>query len=247
MPCTTQYLNERMIENYYETCNENIMIHVSYVVKIYNPDTSDTQRSLLRQYKNLAMKLGTKNILIHLPSSKKEFENLEYGIKLIKDELTDKGIIVHFEQPAWTKDLLKYIKSQELETDLNNNVFYFEQCLNHITTLKNWRIVLDTAHMFSNGLETNTMIKLFETYDDKIEYVHLNGNEHPQYSTDSHVPIFAKNNLIKNTKILLQYLAKKNKILICEVTKKNGNWDDWVNLVEEFGFNLVEHNSKLIY
>ena len=51
-----------------------------------------------RQYKKLAKKIGTKNILIHLPSSLSEWKNFEFGFQVIVDELMrDEDIIIHFE------------------------------------------------------------------------------------------------------------------------------------------------------
>ena len=251
MPTTQNYLTTKAINNYVECHNPGIILHMNYITKIFKKEAIEhgsNERLSLSRYATLAKKLGTKNILIHLPFSENELEHLGIGFKIMKDELIDKGITVHLEITAWCKSLLQSLKAQQYDPK--------EQVSNFITNVitymnafppESFYIVFDTAHMFSNGCEVDDMIYIMNKFRDKIRYIHLNGNLNPKYTSDAHAPLFSSKSKITNWEKLAKYCASLGVICIAEVTKINAEWKDWERFAATNGFKLVGFNEMYSY
>ena len=108
-------------------------------------------------------------------------------------------------------------------------------------------IVVDTAHLYGNGLSTEEMINILEMFKNNYKYIHLNGNCNPQFTKDEHTtltdcPEF-KPNLIPNVDLLLKEVAKlmneNNKICISE--QKCNNIKYFKSLANKYKFKLNEY------
>ena len=248
MPSTRNYLSDISI-NSYPTCkNEKIIIHMNYITRIFRKDAIESnspERESLRQYVKLANKLGTRNILIHMPSSKDEMENIGIGFKIIYDELLKKDIVVHLEITAWTKNLMDEMKIYDGDSkEYVSN--YLTKMINYMNIFpaNKFYIVIDTAHLYSNGCEADDMIYLIKKFKDKIKYIHLNGNINPKFTSDSHVPIFTKKNRINDWEKLSKFCSSLDVICIAEITKYGVEWKEWEQYANDTGFKLVKFNEK---
>jgi len=248
LPSTVRHLSENTIKSYPKVDNPNLLIHMNYITRVYNDNAIENrsiERFSLKSYKLLADILNTKDILIHLPYTEKEIVNLEYGIKIIKDELLNKNINVHFEIPAWSKGM--FIKNRINQHSASP--YCYMALTKHIdevfSLLKdtNSYLVPDTAHLHSNGLDAKDMIELIKKYDDKIKYIHLNGNSVTRFKMDNHTPMFSVNNRIVNHELLSSEVAKMGKICIAEITKETSDWKSWVNYTQKYNFKLVDFNE----
>ena len=88
MPATHNYIQNSHIQNYVGIQNPNILIHMNYVTRMFSSnglEKDSTIRYSLRQYAKLADKIGTKDILIHMPKSLQEWNNFILGYKIIHD------------------------------------------------------------------------------------------------------------------------------------------------------------------
>lgn len=248
MPSTRNYLSDKSIDSYPNCKNENIIIHMNYITKIFRKDSielNSSERKSLQQYVKLAKKLGTKNILIHMPYSVDEMYNIGDGFKIIYDELLKKDITVHLEITAWTKDLMNNMKIHD-----SNPKEYISNYLTKIINYMNifpsdkFYVVIDTAHLFADGCEVDDMIYIINKFKNKIKYIHLNGNINPKFTSDSHVPLFGSKNKIKNWEKLSKFCASLNIICIAEITKFGTDWKEWEKYAGENGFKLVSFNDK---
>lgn len=72
LPATQHILLDRYIEPYPTSSNPQIILHMNYITRCFNPVAimnDSPVRMSLRQYVKLANKLGTKNILIQMPAT----------------------------------------------------------------------------------------------------------------------------------------------------------------------------------
>lgn len=216
-----------------------ILIHTSYITKIFTSNALKSHsktRYNLNGYNDIATKLNTKYILIHGPCSIDEYNNFGFGLQLIDDVFKDSGKIICLEIPSFTKTIYKF-----KIIDLNFIKHYFDTILAFKTNGYKIQIIIDTAHLHSNGLDIYDMMELLEIYKNDYEFIHLNGNIKPRYSPDEHCPIIDDKNKISNTRFLLKYLSGSGKICISETV--TGDWNYWIELCKEFGLNLVERND----
>lgn len=251
MPSTRNYLSDKTINSYPSCKNEHILIHMNYITRIFRKDAielNSPERKSLQQYVKLAKKLGTKNILIHMPSSKDEMYNLANGFKIIYDELLKKDMIVHLEITAWCKNLM-----EEMNIYKGDSKEYVSNFITKIINYMNifpsgkFYLVFDTAHLYSDGCEVDDMIYIMNKFKDMIKYVHLNGNINSKFTSDSHTPIFGSKNKIKNWEKLSKFCASLNVVCIAEITKYGTNWKNWEEFAKNNGFKLVTFNDKYSY
>lgn len=249
MPSTVNWLTNQAISSFSEMHNEDILIHLNYITKVYKKDVMEnnsTARNALRQYVKLAKRLGTKNILIHLPDTPTEYNNFQFGAYVLKKELVDCRI--QFEIPAWKSNLRELMIMESGSDDpVVYTTYYFESLAHILTNIDcvNWDYVFDTAHLHSNGLNVDQMIQLFDKYITRMKFVHFNGNEKPMYKTDKHIPMFNSNNKIKDWDKLSNYCSTISKFLIVENTKSHEKWEDWVSFADAHKFDLVAFNESL--
>ena len=239
MPAPRSFLKDEVIKTFSTLNNEKILIHMNYITRIFSKSAIENVsrvRTNLRQYAKLIKICGTKNLLIHLPSTAAEWENFEAGFLVIYEELIQQGVIIHFEICAPAKDLLKL---QVSPFDIHEKTLQLADALKCEDMI---RFCPDTAHMFAFGMEEDEQIKLIERYKNKIEYIHLNGNCRPKFAHDSHVPIFSTNSKFSYEK-LMTYLAGLKVVLITEITKEGAERKTWEEFAEKFKLNIVPDNE----
>ena len=251
MPSTRNILSDKTISAYPKCSNDKIIIHMNYITRVFKKDALEndsSERYSLRQHVKLANKLGTKNILIHMPSNENELSNLGVGFKVMYDELVAKGLIVHLEIASWSKSLMNTLEIQKSDPK--------EYVTNFITKVVGYMnafppnafyIVMDTAHLFANGCEVDDTIYIMNKFKDRCKYMHLNGNVNGKFTTDSHTPMFASNNKIKDWDKLYKFCASLNIVCIAEVTKYGAKWDEWEKYARDNRFVLVKHNEDYSY
>lgn len=251
MPSTNNFLTDKSISSYLTSSNPNILLHMNYITRVFRKDAlelNSLQRRSLKQYVKLGKKLGTRNVLIHMPCNPDEYENLGYGFKVMYDELVKEGMIIHLEISAWSKDFVDLMDARN-----NDPKEYVVGFITKIMEYANafpegtFYIVFDTAHLFADGCESEDMFYIMNKFRSKIKYVHLNGNINSKYNTDSHVPIFSPKNKMSDWNKVCEFCASLGVVCVAEITKMGSKWEDWEQFANEFGFKLVKQNDKYSY
>ena len=213
----------------------------------------------------IANKLRTKYILFHGPANIDDYHNFTNGLSNIDLNIKDK--IICIEIPAFSKAFIDYIKQNVIIKSPSNpsnnsnqqinqskqplNPYYNFICeyLNTVTSFKpvnnQFQIVLDTAHLHSNGLNGIEIIKLCNEYLSYYDFIHMNGNIKDQFKPDIHTPIDSVNDKIKFSEYVVRNIAKLNKICICET--KDGDYEYYQELSEEYGYSIVDKNKLYAY
>lgn len=247
MPQTTRIPTNESIMSYPENTEwKDSVIHTSYITRVFGNlheyEKEHKCKYNLLQYVKLCDRLKYKRLLIHLPQSLEELNNIGNGMNIIIT-LCNKfpQIIVALEIPSF-------------KTGFKMNIVeYFTIIISYfkLVTNNNIEIVFDTAHLFANGLNGKDMITLFETIvnDHKlIDYcniIHLNGNERNMYSSDKHCPIFSVKNKIKDVDEMIKYLSSHKKIMIAENTTEHASYDDWKNFAKQYNIEIIKEDSHL--
>ena len=207
--------------------------------------------------------MRTKYILFHGPANIDDYHNFNNGLSNIDLNIKDK--IICIEIPAFSKAFIDYIKQNVIIKSSNNsnnqqinqssnqplNPYYNFICeyLNTVTSFKpvnnQFQIVLDTAHLHSNGLNGIEIIKLCNEYLNYYDFIHMNGNIKDQFKPDIHTPIDSVNDKIKFSEYVVRNIAKLNKICICET--KDGDYEYYQELSEEYGYSIVDKNKLYAY
>lgn len=246
MPSTRNYLTDAIIKSYPEGHNPRILIHMNYITKPFTDrayELGSRERFSLEQYRRLADRLGTKNILIHLPESVSEYDLLFQGLEVIHDVYPEHT--VHLEIPAFSRNLLQYFKMSR-----ENASRVLEEYLNFVIQGmpegQSFKIVFDTAHLFANGLTPDEMISLIKKFREHVEYVHLNGNINGMFTSDSHVPIFYLASKLGDVSGLCRYLAGEGVVCVAEVTKMGSALTGWQEFANQFGFTLSTNDMYSI-
>ena len=104
MPGGRSALTSADVEKFIETKNPDILIHSSYITRPFGKSGPVTEMNL-ENYVELGKRLGTKDILMHMPTSKQEYENFQRGLSLLIDLVIKKGFNIHLEITAFAKDL----------------------------------------------------------------------------------------------------------------------------------------------
>ena len=225
MPVQRSYLRESQAK---PINKENILIHTSYVTR---PFSNNSLSVMSKTFHNLELyhKIS-KDILVHGPANVNEYNNFGLGLSFL-NKLPNK---THIEIPSFSKELLQIIDNH---FEFINN--YLDSVVNN-----NFPIVLDTAHLHANGLNTKEMILLFDKYKNNYKYIHLNGNTKSKFLSDVHCPITSELNKMTNIDLLLKSLPK-DKIIISE--SPCHDWNYWVDLCKKYDFKLVDFDEALNY
>ena len=248
MPQTTHYLNESHIATYPECTNQSdSVIHTSYITRPWSGLLDETRfnkfKFLMSSYVKLCRRLSYKRLLVHLPSTQSEMDNLSDGMRLlIKMFNKVDDIVLVLEVPAF-KGGFKCDLTEYLFNIITN---YFDKFVN-----KNVELCIDTAHMFANGVDCKQMVDMFETTRDGhklLDYctiIHLNGNMNSPGKPDIHCPMFDNRNKMTDVDTLMQYLSDKNKILIAECSKQHASYDEWVSFANKYNINIVPYHEQM--
>lgn len=132
MPGGRSALTSADVERFIETNNPDILIHSSYITRPFGKAGPITEMNL-ENYVELGKRLGTKDILIHMPTSKQEYDQFQRGLDMLIDLVIKKGFNVHLEITAFAKDLrsklelcLKELSKDKLTKHLNEIVHEFK-------------------------------------------------------------------------------------------------------------------------
>ena len=249
--------------------DNKILIHSSFTTRPFSNQQIGNKKcnDNLKGYELIANKLRTKYILFHGPANIDDYHNFNDGLSNIDLNIKDK--IICIEIPAFSKAFIDYIKQNQIINSSNNssnnsnnqqinqssnqplNPYYNFICeyLNTVTSFKpvnnQFQIVLDTAHLHSNGLNGIEIIKLCNEYLNYYDFIHMNGNIKDQFKPDIHTPIDSVNDKIKFSEYVVRNIAKLNKICICET--KDGDYEYYQELSEEYGYSIVDKNKLYAY
>ena len=245
--------------------DNKILIHSSFTTRPFSSKQIGNKKcnDNLKGYELIANKLRTKYILFHGPANIDDYHNFTNGLSNIDLNIKDK--IICIEIPAFSKAFIDYIKQNQIINSSNNsnnqqinqssnqplNPYYNFICeyLNTVTSFKSvnnqFQIVLDTAHLHSNGLNGIEIIKLCNEYLNYYDFIHMNGNIKDQFKPDIHTPIDSVNDKIKFSEYVVRNIAKLNKICICET--KDGDYEYYQELSEEYGYSIVDKNKLYAY
>lgn len=245
--------------------DNKILIHSSFTTRPFSNKQIGNKKcnDNLKGYELIANKLRTKYILFHGPANIDDYHNFNDGLSNIDLNIKDK--IICIEIPAFSKAFIDYIKQNQIINSSNNsnnqqinqssnqplNPYYNFICeyLNTVTSFKpvnnQFQIVLDTAHLHSNGLNGIEIIKLCNEYLNYYDFIHMNGNIKDQFKPDIHTPIDSVNDKIKFSEYVVRNIAKLNKICICET--KDGDYEYYQELSEEYGYSIVDKNKLYAY
>ena len=249
--------------------DNKILSHSSFTTRPFSNKQIGNKRcnDNLKGYELIANKLRTKYILFHGPANIDDYHNFNNGLSNIDLNIKDK--IICIEIPAFSKAFIDYIKQNVITNSPSNpsnnsdnqqinqssnqplNPYYNFICeyLNTVTSFKpvnnQFQIILDTAHLHSNGLNGIEIIKLCNEYLSYYDFIHMNGNIKDQFKPDIHTPIDSVNDKIKFSEYVVRNIAKLNKICICET--KDGDYEYYQELSEEYGYSIVDKNKLYAY
>jgi hypothetical protein len=247
--------------------NTNILLHTGYDFHPFQSEMFDPlskQSQLLNSYLETCKRIHVDQLLIHGPDQPNSLKYFECGLTILKlylddfnsnkiqfnenqnsipsqntfqNNTTQNKLQICIEMPAFTKSMYSI---------LNNNIYDF--ILSYFKTIIDFGfdIVIDTAHLFSNGLNTQEIINVLELFKNNYKYIHLNGNCNPQFKKDKHTTLTDcqgyERNLIPNSELLLkkasELMNNDNKICISEQKCNNINY--FKKLSKEYGFKLNE-------
>lgn len=226
LPSRTTRITQKVINSYLEPTNDknNILIHTSYITRIWKPDfllPSSKEEEIVNDFINLAQRIKTKYILIHGPGNVQELNNFCHQISKLKQMFVDAKLTCCIEMPAFAKEVFT-----TYEVNYKFIQKYFAYFANN-----GFEIVIDTAHLYANGLDSDDIIKLLDYFKNAYHWIHLNGNCREKYTSDKHVTITSKDNKMTNVDKLLDFIGQNcsDKYCICEIVFNNYNY--WSKLV----------------
>jgi hypothetical protein len=203
-------------------------------VNALKPNSKVSEQLLI--YKELAVKLNSKYILIHLPKSSVEHTNFKAGLQLIVNQL------IKNTTPAWDGTVLLEVVPLTLEmissisrqyANMPYSEFleaYFKPILEPLSKVAGDRIkiVLDTAHLLAFGCKTLEDFLHTEKYLEKYltkDVIHLNGNVAGPFMSDEHIPFIVANEkynqivkhfTLENYSKLLMHIFENYRIVVSE-------------------------------
>lgn len=244
MPGGHKCLSAAELATFEEMKNENILIHMNYITRPFSNEISAVTKLNIKNCVKLAHRLGTQHILIHMPSNINEYNAYAIGLDFLFKEVCDKGCILQLETNPLSKELRNY-----LEIDKKNAVAKYYEYTNHILSMipqkykKSVHIVVDTAHLFSNGLYGEDMPAYIQKYLNLIDFIHLNGNLNSILTKDAHVPMYDSRNRIDSVDELMEYLSSIKRILVTENSTEKGEYKRWQAFCKKYELDLVDESS----
>ena len=245
MPGGRSSLSTATVNSFPMVKNPNILIHASYITRPFTEDPSFVTITNLKNYVSLGKRLGTKHILIHMPSNVNEFNNYNVGLQIIIETICEKDMLCHFEVNPLSRELRELLGITR-ENEIEKYYEYTDEILKAIPKKykNNFRIVIDTAHLFANGFTGKDMIPYIDKYKDMIEFIHFNGNKSSiSNSKDKHIPMYKSGNNIKEVKELTTYISSLKKLLIAEDSTERGTYDEWKKFCETYDIKIVPFDS----
>lgn len=222
--------------------NPNVLLHASYVTKVFRAEPTPVVRMNIRNYVKIAHKLGTRDILIHFPEGYADHRDFVHGVSLLLSEMDD--CLIHFEVAPLYQDIRKRF---DMNKD-NGPEVYLQLVATWLRQIPRdqfhrFRMVVDTAHLYCNGYSVDDQIKFIERFKPMIKYIHLNGCQTAQFTRDKHIPMYSPDNRIDDWDKLMRYIATIDKILIVEDSNTAGDYDEWKRFASRYGLKIVQNRS----
>jgi endonuclease IV len=250
------------IREFCDDSNINLYVHSSYLtIGIFGitPENKDTPKSKaaikhLTNQMDACDSLGSKGFVVHLP--RKDSQYITNSLKVVIPILKKYNTPFMLEMPASRSDPDKTYETPQKMDRLNELIF------ETYPNFTNWSWVIDTAHLWSCGVEVdeyNVMKKWFKDlkYPEKIGLFHLNGSslEHFKSGKDKHRVVCGTEDDIwyqdanmedgldmkkikKSTINLIAKFTKKYSLdLVCEINR--GDFDEI-----KFSIKILNHIFK---
>lgn len=247
MPTQRTPLNYLRFPEITDSFKNQILLHTGYDVRPFSQDilsSTSYQHILLKSYILSAQRLGLNTnsnntsfsqLLIHGPDSEESAKYLKTTLPILKEYSTTSNINICIEMPAFSKSIWNVVPYE-------SNFEFIEEYFRTVIEYK-LPIVIDTAHLHSNGLNVEQMITLLKEFEDNYTFIHLNGNSRDMFKKDKHTTFTElsgfENNKIKDADNLLAYVSKIDKICISE--QKCNNLDYFNKLGKTYGFNVINN------
>lgn len=257
MPQQRKTITSQMLSQYPNISKKRIAcVHTSYVTRAFSEKILDNgfQRLNILNYLALADRIGFQYILVHGPESMKEW-NILYACLNILHGLEQKSgtdVKVIIEMPAFKGSFIDDLKERMAEdksyekSDIKDIKIldYLSYYFDHIIE-QGFDIVLDTAHLYSNGASVEDMIALFKRYEKNMKISHLNGNKNRQFTSDAHCPIFSDKNRIERVNVLMDYLSTTKLILITENASEGTEYKEWKRFADKYKLSIIPDHPNL--
>ena len=233
IPYSRSYINDTEIIGY-PNISDNIgsVVHASYLCRPFGKKLTEFANiHQLESYCKLCSKISY-NFLVHGPANADEMSRYEIGMAILREKFKDFKGKVLIETPSM---------NSQYKPSLDE---YFSHIAREFD--EKFEICIDTAHMHANGWNVDDIIAVCEKYNDKISTIHLNGNSREPYHSDEHVAIFSPANNLKDVDKLMKYFAKKNYLMIAEITRPEYKYEDWAQFAKKYELKIVDFSEKLI-
>ena len=231
-------------------------VHTSYVTRPFSEKmlSPSFQQLNILNYLALANRIGFQYILVHGPESFKEWQLLDGALNVLHELEHKSGgqARVIIEMPAFKGTLINDLKKAMVndqsynKSDVNDITvqdyicYYFDRIVSY-----GFDIVLDTAHLWSNGCSVEDMIALYKRFDKNMKITHLNGNKNRQYTSDAHSPIFLEKNRIENVDSLMKYLSTTELILVTENASDGVEYVQWKRFADKYKLSIIPDHPNL--
>jgi hypothetical protein len=227
-------------------------VHMNYTTKIFKPESERIDsfaRQSIKSYLSFIKLIGATHLLFHLPENDREYENKEVGMKILNEEVY-KFIYPHtinllLETPVFSRslrlELLRLINHgmavDPKEEDYLMNCFYLDTLIPYFPI--GAKLVIDTAHLWSNGLNSDEIVNIIEKYKEHIALIHLNGNDRPKYTRDRHVAFFSPMNRIKKFGLIINTIIKHTFLCICEDKDYEDLYPEYIQITRQKDLRIV--------
>jgi endonuclease IV len=257
MPQQRKTITSSMLEQYPEIKEKRLAcVHTSYITRVFGEKmlSPGFQQMNIINYLALANRIGFQYILVHGPESMKEWQLLDGALNVL-NELVKKSngpAKVIIEMPAFKGTFINDLKNEMINdtsyktsdikdiTVQNYISYYFDRIIGY-----GFDIVLDTAHLWANGCNTDDMIYLYKHYAKNMKITHLNGNKRGQFTSDAHCPIFLETNKIDRIDDLMKYLSTTSLVLITENASDGVEYVQWKRFADKYGLKIIPDHPNL--
>jgi len=241
MPVRTGFVRPDFKVPSHSNLKSHILLHTGYDINPFSPsifNPADYQALLLKSYLDACP--GVDELLIHGPDKPSTLRYFDAGLTIIKTYSESvPEIKIGIEMPA-------FCKSMYSEGIVNqSNAFDFALSYFNNIIKFGFEIIIDTAHLFSNGLTTSQICDLLTIFKDNYTYIHLNGNANSGFKKDKHTtltphPNFPQNQIPDADQLLSCVAALMNEGKICISEQKCSDLNYFKHLSTQFGFKINE-------
>ena len=257
MPQQRKTITSTMLAQYPSIKEQRLAcVHTSYVTRPFSEKmlSPGFQQLNILNYLALANRIGFKYILVHGPESMKEWSIMDGPLKIMHELEKKSGgsSRVIIEMPAFKGTFIENLKSVMISDESypkteNKDItvqdyigYYFDRIIGY-----GYDIVIDTAHMWSNGCSVDDMIALYKRFAKNMTITHLNGNKNRQFTSDAHCPIFLDKNRIDEVDKLMTYLSSTSLLLITENASDGVEYVQWKRFADKYKLKIIPDHPNL--